>query len=82
MKRNEELINEQQFLQLNQVWQSKLIAKHCFGVEERIRNARSKEDADQIVSKACSRFENECSSSIVRIALAQYVQEKVTQYWK
>jgi hypothetical protein len=46
MIRNEELINEQQFLQLNQMRQSELIAKHCSGMEERIRNARSKEEAE------------------------------------
>jgi hypothetical protein len=78
---NEELINEQQFLQLNQIRQSELIAKHCSGIEERIRDARSKEEAEQIASEVCSKFESECTSSIVRMALAQYIQVKVTQYW-
>ena len=81
MIRNEELINEQQFLQLNQVRQSELIGKHCSGIEQRIRDARSKEEAEQIASKACSKFENECTSSIVRVALAQYIQVKVMHYW-
>jgi hypothetical protein len=81
MIRNEELLNEQQFLQLNQIRQSELIAEHCSGIEERIRDARSKEEAEQIASKACSKFEDECTSSIVRMALAQYIQGKVTQYW-
>jgi len=81
MIRNEELINEQQFLQLNQTRQSELIAKNCYGIEERIRNARSKEEAEKIASKACKKFESECTSSIVRMALAQYMQAKVTQYW-
>ena len=78
---NEELINEQQFLQLNQIRQSELIAKHCSGIEERIRNVRSKKEGEQIASNACSKFESECTSSIVRMALAQYIQVKVTQYW-
>jgi hypothetical protein len=81
MIRNEELINEQQFLQLNQIRQSELITQHCSGIEERIRNARSKEEAEQIASKACGKFEDECKSNIVRMALAQYIQVKVTQYW-
>ena len=81
MIRNEELIDEQQFLQLNQTRQSDLIMKHCSGMEKRIRNARSKEEAEQIASKACSEFEEECTSSIVRMALAQYIQVKVFQYW-
>jgi hypothetical protein len=81
MIQDEELINEQQFLQLNQMRQSELITKHCSGIEERIRNARSKEEAEQISNKACSKFESECSSSIVRMALSQYIQDKIMQYW-
>ncbi len=81
MIRNEELINEQQFLRLNQTRQSELIAKHCSGIEERIHDARSKEEAEKIASNACSKFESECTSSIVRMALAQYIQAKVMHYW-
>ena len=81
MIRNEELINEQQFLQLNQIRQSELIAEHCSGIEERIRDARSKEEAEQIASEACSKFDSECTSSIVRIELAIYIHGKVTHYW-
>ena len=81
MIRNEELINEQQFLQLNQVRQSELIMKHCSNIEERIRDAQSKEEAEQIASAACTKFESECASSIVRMALSRYVQDKIMQYW-
>jgi hypothetical protein len=81
MIQNEELINEQQFLQLNQMLQSELIVKHCSNMEERIRDAQSKKEAEQIASVACSKFESECASSIVHMALSQYVQNKITQYW-
>jgi hypothetical protein len=81
MIRNEELLNEQQFLQLNQIRQSELIAEHCSGIEERIRDAQSKEEAELIASEACSKFESECTSSIVRIELAIYIHGKVTHYW-
>ena len=81
MIRNEELVNEQQFLQLNQMLQSELIAKHCSGIEKLIRDAKSKEEAEQIANKACDKFESECASSIVRMALSQYLQAKVTHYW-
>jgi hypothetical protein len=81
MIRNEELINGQQFRQLNQTRQSELIAKHCSGIEKRIRDARSKEEAEKIASNACSKFESGCTSSIVRMALAQYIQDKVMYYW-
>jgi hypothetical protein len=81
MIRDEELINERQYLRLNQTRQSELIAKHCREIEESIRGAHSKEEAEQISSKACTKFESECTSSIVRMALAQYIQDKITHYW-
>jgi hypothetical protein len=81
MIQNEELFNEHQFLQLNQIRQSELIAKHCSNIEERIRQARSKDEAEHIASDACRKFQDECASSIVRISLAKHVQEKVSQYW-
>ncbi|MCX6122331.1 MAG: hypothetical protein NTX44_12045 [Ignavibacteriales bacterium] len=81
MIQNEELINEQQFLHLNQIRQSELITKHCSSIEKSIRDARSKVEAEQIASKAYNKFESECTSSIVRLALAQYMQAKVTHYW-
>ena len=81
MIQNEELINEQQFLQLNQIRQSELITNYCSGIEERIRNAQSKEEAECIAGAACNKFESECVSSIVRMMLSQYIQVKVTQYW-
>jgi hypothetical protein len=81
MIQNEELFNEHQFLQLNQIRQSELITKHCSNIEERIRQARSKDEAEHIASDACRKFQDECASSIVRISLAKHVQEKVSQYW-
>jgi hypothetical protein len=81
MVSEEELFNEQQFLQLNQMQQSELITKHCSGVEERIRHAISREEAERIAGVACNKFKDECTSSIVRIALTQYIQMKISQYW-
>ncbi len=81
MIEDEELINEHQYLQLNQTRQSELISKHCSGIEKLIRDAKSKEKAEQIANKACDKFESECASSIVRMALSQYLQAKVMQYW-
>ena len=81
MIEDEELINEHQYLQLNQTRQSELIMKHCSGIEKLIRDAKSKEEAEQIANKACDKFESECASSIVRMALSQYLQAKVTHYW-
>ena len=77
----EELFNEQQFLQRNQIQQSELITKYCAGVEERIRSAVSKEDAELIANAACDKFKSECTSEIVRKALTKYMQLKISQYW-
>jgi hypothetical protein len=81
MIENEELFNERQFMQLGQILQSELILRHCFGVEERIRNAQSKEEAERYINAACEKFANECASGIVRAALKQHMQTKVSQYW-
>ena len=81
MIRDEELINERLLLRLNQSRQSELIAKYCREIEESIRGAQSKEEAEQISNKVCTKFESECTSSIVRMALAQYIQGKITHYW-
>ena len=71
MVQNEELFTDQEFLQLNQIRQSELIATRCAGIAERIRDARSKEAAERIIGEACKEFESECASSIVRVALVQ-----------
>ena len=79
---DEELLNEQQFLQLNQTRQSDLIAKYCAGIEEQIRVSASRSEAESIAAAACKNFEGECSSSIIRNVLALHVQNLVNQYWR
>jgi hypothetical protein len=78
---DEELFNDQQFHQFNQTLQSELITKRCAGVEARIRDAQSKEEAERIAGDACRQLEGECASTIIRTALAQYVWGKVARYW-
>ena len=75
------MLNERQFIQLGQVKQFELIIRHCSGIEERIGNARSKEEAERFVNVACEKFANECTSGIIRAALKQHMQAKVSQYW-
>jgi hypothetical protein len=79
---NEELLNERQFLQVNQIRQSELIANHCSGIKEKIRLSASISEAESIAASACKKFERECSSSIVRNALALHLQNIIEQYWK
>jgi hypothetical protein len=78
---NEELLNENRFLQLNQGQQLELIAKHCAGIEERIRKAQSRKESETIAEEACGKFETECPSDIIRRGLVQRVREMVEQRW-
>ena len=79
---NEELLNEQQFLQLNQTRQSDLIAKYCAGIEEQIRGSSSRSDAESAAAAVCRKFERECSSSIIRNVLTLHLQNLVNRYWR
>ena len=77
----EELLDDQPYLKLHQIRQSELIAQRCAGIEEKIRRSASRSEAESIVSKACTGFEVECSSSIVRNALVLHLQNLLQQYW-
>jgi len=79
---DEELLNEHKFLQLNKTRQSDLIAKHCAGIEEKIRLSSSLHEAESIAAAMCKKFEDECSSSIIRSVLVLHLQNIIKQYWK
>ena len=78
---NEELLNENLFIRLNNKRQSELIGKHCASIEEKIRAARSRTEAESITKKACKEFGIECSSKIVKKMLTDYINRKLNQYW-
>jgi hypothetical protein len=78
---NEELFSERQFLQLNQVSQSELIANHCAEIEEQIRDASSRLEAERISAGACLQFEKDCPSMLVRNALIRRIEELIGKYW-
>ena len=78
---SEELLNEGRFQRLNRARQSELIAEHCAGVEQRIRGAHSRAEAETIGSDACRQFENECPSDLVRRGLVHRVRQMVQQHW-
>ena len=78
---SEELFSEYQFLQLNKNRQFELIAGRCAEFENRIKAASSRLEAEQISANACSHFEEECPSSIVRNALTHHVEELIKNYW-
>ncbi len=78
---NEELLNDDRFLQLNQHQQLDLIAKHCAGIEKRIQESQSRNEAATIAEKACGAFETECPSDMIRRGLVLRVREMVEQRW-
>lgn len=77
----DELLNEQQFLQLGEKRQSLLLARHCTRIEDEIRGAVSRKDAERIANDACLKFNNDCSSTIVRTALHRHIQDLIDEYW-
>jgi len=78
---NEELLNEDRFLRLNGSDQMALIAKHCAGIEKRIREAQSRKGAEAIAEEACGKFETECPSDMIRRGLVLRVREMVERRW-
>jgi hypothetical protein len=81
MTRNEELYGDRRLLRLSQARQSELIVKHCDGIEERIRDARSGDEAEGIAAAACRTFDSECPSNIVREALSQHIRALILRHW-
>lgn len=61
--------------------QQEVIQTYCADLEERIQSARERSEAETIVQEACSSFDRECESSIVRTFLKQYAQKVLLRYW-
>ncbi len=78
---NEELLTDERYIQLNGNRQAELIANHCGDIENRIRSAPSRLEAVRLKELACAKFEQECSSTLVRAALATHVGELISRYW-
>ena len=78
----EELFSEDRFVRIGEDLQSELIARHCAEVEDRIRTASSRPDAERVSAEACSRFREECPSALLRNALTRRVEELVNKYWR
>jgi hypothetical protein len=78
---NEELLTDDRFARLNSTQQFDMIAKHCGEIEERIRTASSRIEAERNSTSACVQFEKECPSMLVRHALLRHVEELIVKYW-
>ena len=81
MYSNEELLTDEIYLKLNRKQQSELIASHCADMEYRIRVASSREEAIRLKEMACTKFNQECQSTLVRAALIRHVEDLISHYW-
>jgi hypothetical protein len=78
---NEELLSDERFAQFSAQHQTEIISFYCTELEERIRTASSRNEAEHESVKTCIQFEKQCSSTLVRKALTHKVQELITKYW-
>jgi hypothetical protein len=78
---NEELLTDKRYQQLHGNKQSELIANHCVDIEDRIRSAPSRLEAVRLKELECAKFKQDCQSTLVRTALARYVEELISCYW-
>ena len=77
----EELIPERRDDILSSSKQEELIKNYCAGIEEQIRTAPASAEAKKIIDVACSGFESECKSGVVRSFLQQYVRGLYENHW-
>ena len=76
-----ESITDQQFLDLGQQRQVEILAEHCAGIEEKIRSAESRKEAENIADITCGKLKEVCFSKLVQGALTRRTQDLVEEYW-
>ena len=62
--------------------QSEIIREYCSGVEERIDDASSREDAERIVNETCTLLEQTCESEVLRAFLRSLMETRIKQRWQ
>jgi hypothetical protein len=78
---NEELLTEERYRRLSGSQQLELITKYCHDIEDRIRSAASRHEAEAIAAEACAGIEEACQSSLIRSALGKNVENLISKYW-
>ena len=76
-----ESITDQQFLSLGQQRQVEILAEHCADIEEKIRSAQSRTEAQTIADSTCGKLQEACLSNLVQRALVRRTREFIEQYW-
>lgn len=78
---NEELLTDERFQKLHGNRQTELINSYCNEIEDKIRTAASYQEAVWQRDLACTQFNKQCPSAIVRTALTHHVNELISRYW-
>ena len=58
-----------------------LIAEHCVGIEERIRQAANRTEARRVADNACAQLGRQCDSETVAIFLKHHVESLFKKHW-
>ncbi len=76
-----DLMTDRQFVDMGEERQALILAKNCSGLEEKIRSAGSRSEAQQVGHRACETLQDACESRMVRRALVQRMEELIKEYW-
>ncbi|NIV10818.1 MAG: hypothetical protein GWN62_05875 [Aliifodinibius sp.] len=77
---DEELFNER-YSAARSPLDEQLIQKYCTGLEDKIRFAKSRQEAHEITQDACREFERQCDSEIIPQFLIRHVNNLFEKYW-
>jgi hypothetical protein len=61
--------------------QDQLVREYCREAEALITLARSRDDATRIKEGQCQRFRQECNSTLVVNAAAEYLEQIIERKW-
>jgi hypothetical protein len=61
--------------------QSEIVRRSCGDIGKRIREARTRTEALEIVGALCASFEVECESEVMREFVRSYAEELVRKRW-
>lgn len=61
--------------------QDQLVREYCKEAEALITLARSRDDATRIKEGQCQRFRQECNSTLIVNAAAEYLEQIIEQKW-
>ena len=78
---NEEAYLEERYTAVLSPLDEELIEKYCSGMEEKIRLARHRKEAELIVHDACREFENLCENDALVTFLKRHVFNVFQEFW-